>query len=155
MSVPLAFAATSAWHGGSDMTTMDVTVETDDGDQESFEGARAAIDHARTEASKAIGHVPEIAGEARHRAEQVAEALPGAFDSVRAGAESGVTRLQTMPDSALRLLAAASLGLGAGLRIAGAPRLVTLAGLAPASVLGFAIVSRPHRSHHALHPVAP
>ena len=136
------------------MTTMDVTIETEDDEQESFEGARAAIGQARVEVSKAIGHVPEIAGEARHRAEQVAEALPGAFDSVRAGAESGVTRLQTMPDSALRLMAAVSLGLGAGLRIAGAPRLVTLAGFAPASILGFAIVSRPRRSHQALHPVA-
>ena len=112
------------------MTTM----KTQDGEQESFEGARAAIDQARTEVSKAVGHVPEIAGKARDRAENT------------------VTRLQTMPDSALRLLAAVSLGLGAGLRLAGAPRLVTLAGFAPASILGFAILSRPRPSHQAAHP---
>ncbi|MGD0018633.1 MAG: hypothetical protein ABSD62_05210 [Candidatus Limnocylindrales bacterium] len=137
------------------MTTMEVTMETQDDGQESFERVRSAIDQARTEVSEAIGHVPEIAGQARDRAEHVADRLPGAFDSIRSGAESTVTRLQTMPDSALRLLAAASLGLGAGLRLAGAPRLVTLAGFAPASILGFAIVSRPRRSHQAPHPARP
>ena len=44
---------------------------------------------------------------------------------------------------------------GAGLRLAGAPRLGTLADFAPASTLGFAIVSRPRRSHQALHPAQP
>ena len=133
------------------MTTMEVTMETQDGERESFEGARAAIDQARTEVSKAIGHVPEIAGEARNRAEQVANRLPGAFDGMRSGAESGVTKLQTMPDSALRLLAAASVGFGAGLRLAGAPRLAALAGFAPAPILGFAIFSRPSRARPAPH----
>jgi hypothetical protein len=137
------------------MTTPEITMETQENGPESFEGARAAIDQARTDVSKAIGHVPEIAGGARNRAGQVAERLPGAFDRVQSGAGSTMTRLQTMPDSALRLLAAASLGLGAGLRLAGAPRLVTLAGFAPASVLGFAIMSRPRRSHLASHPTLP
>ena len=84
----------------------------------------------------------------------VADQLPTAFDRVRSGAGSTVTRLQTMPDSGLRLLAAASIGLGAGLRLAGAPRLAILAGFASASVLGFAIVSRPNRVHltHAARP---
>ena len=102
----------------------------------------------------AIGQVPAIADDVRHRAEQVADQLPTAFDRVRSGAGSTVTRLQTMPDSGLRLLAAASIGLGAGLRLAGAPRLAILAGFASASVLGFAIVSRPNRVHltHAARP---
>jgi hypothetical protein len=136
------------------MTTMEITMETQ-GDQESFERVRSGIDQARTEVSEAVGHVPELAGQARHRAEQMADQLPGAFDSVRSGAESTVTRLQTMPDSALRLLAAVSLGLGAGLRLAGAPRLVTLAGFAPASILGFAIMSRPRRAPLAPHQARP
>jgi hypothetical protein len=130
-------------------------VETQDGERESFEGARAAIDQARTEVSKAIGHVPEIADEARLRAGQVADRLPGAFDRAQSGAGRTITRLQTMPDSALRVLAAASIGLGAGLRLAGAPRLLTLASLAPASVFGFAIMSRPHRVHLASQPTQP
>jgi hypothetical protein len=108
------------------------------------ESVRSATGHARTEVSEAIGHVPEIAGEVGHRAGQAAERLPAALGHVRSGAQDTVTRLQTMPDSGLRLLAAASIGLGAGLRLAGAPRLVTLAGFAPAPILGFAILSRPH-----------
>jgi len=108
------------------------------------ESVRSATGHARTEVSEAIGHVPEIAGEMGHRAGQAAGRLPGALGHVRSGAQDTVTRLQTMPDSGLRLLAAASIGFGAGLRLAGAPRLVTLAGFAPAPILGFAILSRPH-----------
>jgi hypothetical protein len=131
------------------MTTTEVTLETQDEGQESAGGVRAAIGQARTEVSAAMGHVPELAGKARDRAGQVAERLPGAVGRVQSGAENTVTRLQKMPDSALRLLAAASIGLGAGLRLAGAPRLATLAGFAPASILGFAIVSRPSRTHPA------
>jgi hypothetical protein len=127
-------------------------METQENGQESFAGARSAIDQARTKGSEAIGHVPEIAGQARHRAEQVADRLPAALGRIRSGAQNTVTRLQTVPDSGLRLLAATSIGFGAGLRLAGAPRLATLAGLAPASILGFAIVSRPNRAHLEPHP---
>lgn len=137
------------------MTTIVVTMETQDSEQEWTEGVRSAIEQARTEVSKAVGHVPGIAGQARYRAEQVAGRLPDAFGRVRTRAESTVTRLQTMPDSELGLLAAVSIGLGAGLRLAGASRLATLAGLAPASILGFAIVSRPSRAHLAPLPVRP
>jgi hypothetical protein len=130
-------------------------METQENGQESFEGARSAIDRARTKGSEAIGHVPEIAGQAGHRAGQVAERLPWAIGRVRSGAQNTVTRLQTVPDSGLRLLAAASIGFGAGLRLAGAPRLATLAGFAPASILGFAIVSRPNGVHLEPHPARP
>jgi len=60
-----------------------------------------------------------------------------------------------MSDSRLRLLAAASVGFGAGLRLAGASRLATLAGFVPASVLGFAIVSRPDRPVVVPRPTRP
>lgn len=134
------------------MTTMEVTLETQDGEQDLTEGVRGAIEHARAGVSEAIGHVPGIAAEARDRAEQAAERLPAAFDDLRTYAQNTVTRLQTMPDSRLSLLAAASLGLGAGLRLGGASRIATLIGLAPASVLGFAIVSRPGRIRLASSP---
>jgi hypothetical protein len=49
----------------------------------------------------------------------------------------------------------ASIGLGAGLRLAGAPRLATLAGLAPASIFGFAIMSRPGKAHLEQSPSRP
>jgi hypothetical protein len=50
--------------------------------------------------------------------------------------------LQEVSDPRLKLLAAFSLGVGAGLWMAGAPRLVTLAALSPAVLVGIAIVSR-------------
>ena len=119
-----------------------------------LDGARSAIAHARARVSDAIGHVPTIAGHARARAEQVADAVPGALGRAQVGAAEGVTRLQTMSDSRLRLLAAA-VGFGAGLRLAGASRLATLAGFVPASVLGFAIVSRPDRPVVVPRPTRP
>jgi len=134
------------------MTTMEVSVDTQDIEAGMDEGVRGAIEHARAGVSEAIGHVPEIAAEARDRAERVADQLPAAFDEVKMRAQITVTRLQTMPDSRLRLLAAAFLGLGAGLRLAGASLLATLIGLAPASILGFAIVSRPGRITIAPNP---
>ncbi|MGD0861131.1 MAG: hypothetical protein ABSA21_00025 [Candidatus Limnocylindrales bacterium] len=127
-------------------------METQNSGQQSVEGVRSLIEQARAEVSEAVGHVPEIAGEARRRAGQIVERLPGAYGRARSGAQSTVTRLQKVPDSGLRLLAAASIGLGAGLRLAGAPRLATLAGFAPASILGFAIVSRPHVAPHRARP---
>ena len=124
-------------------------MDTHESEQGPVQGARNAIARARTNASEAIGHVPGIAGRTRDRAGQVAERLPGAFRRARSGAQSTVTGLQRMPDSGLGMLAAASVGFGAGLRLAGAPRLATLAGWAPASIFGFAIWSRPGRTHPA------
>jgi hypothetical protein len=125
-------------------TPTEVTMETYDSELELSEGVRGKIARARTSASDAIGHLPEIAGKTRDGAGQVAERLPDAYAHAKSGAQGAVTRLQKVPDSGLRLLTAASIGLGTGLRLAGAPRLVTLAGFAPASVFGFAILSRPH-----------
>jgi hypothetical protein len=48
-----------------------------------------------------------------------------------------------MPSSTSQSLAAGSVGLGAGLLIAGAPRLVAATGVAPAVVIGAAILLRP------------
>jgi uncharacterized membrane protein len=47
-----------------------------------------------------------------------------------------------LSDPRLELLVAFSLGVGAGLWMAGAPRLVTLAALSPALLVGVAIASR-------------
>lgn len=110
---------------------------------EPFEGARSAMRRGRAEVSGIAGRMSLVAGDARRRADEVAERLPGVIGRVRSGARTGVTGLQRVPDAELSLLAAASIGFGAGLRLAGAPRLATLAGFAPASILGFAIFSRP------------
>jgi hypothetical protein len=130
------------------MTIQDIT-------QKLVESGRGVAGRARTETSDALGHVPEVAGEARHRAEQVAEKLPEAFGEMRLGAQSGVTKLQTVPDSGLRLMVAVSLGISAGLLLAGKPRLAALAGLVPAAVIGFAILSRPQPVNPEPKPIRP
>ena len=53
------------------------------------------------------------------------------------------TRLQTLPNGTLRWMAASSVGLGAGLYLAGKKRLVIAAGMAPAVIVGAAIAMRP------------
>ena len=54
-----------------------------------------------------------------------------------------LSREQRDSSRLLRWLAAGSVGLGAGLSLAGAPRLVVAAGVAPAVIIGAAIASRP------------
>ena len=74
---------------------------------------------------------------------------PGIVQATRVGAQGTTSALQTLPDPVLRWLAAASVGLGAGLSLAGAPRLVRAAGVVPALLLGAALALRPNE------PVAP
>jgi hypothetical protein len=69
--------------------------------------------------------------------------LPGAMDVARTSAQETTLSLQSMPDPTLRILVAASLGFAAGLYLTGAPRLVTLAAIAPAAIVAVAILSRP------------
>ncbi len=69
--------------------------------------------------------------------------VPGTIRATRTGASGTTSALQTLPDPLLRWLVAGSVGLGAGLSLAGAPRLVVAAGMAPALIIGAAIASRP------------
>jgi hypothetical protein len=68
---------------------------------------------------------------------------PSAARATQGGARGTTSALQRLPDSTLRWLAATSIGLAAGLQVAGAPRLVRAAGLAPALFMGAAIATRP------------
>jgi hypothetical protein len=107
--------------------------------------ARSATGHVQVAVMGAIERVPDLMGTARGGASQVAEHMPEAVESARVAAHETETRLQTLPDPTLRLLAAGSIGMAAGLYIAGAPRLYTLAALASAFVAGSAIATRPDR----------
>jgi len=71
----------------------------------------------------------------RHRSAPVVAAT-------RAGLGWTTRTVQAMPSSTSRSLAAGSLGLGAGLYIGGAPRILAAAGLAPAAVIGAATLLR-------------
>ena len=66
-----------------------------------------------------------------------------AVAATRAGLVWTTRRVQAMPSSTSRALAVGSVGLGAGLLIGGAPRLVAATGVAPAVVIGAAILLRP------------
>ncbi len=78
----------------------------------------------------------------RATVDQVGERLPGVVDVVRDGATDGARAIQEMPDRDQRLLAAFSLGLGLGLSISGAPRLLVFATLAPALLIGTQMTTR-------------
>ena len=100
------------------------------------------IDAAVDLASKAQeGATAAVAG-ARVVADEVGTRLPGIASAGAEGAAESVRMLQELSDPRLRLLMAFSVGVGAGLWMAGAPRLVTLAALSPALVVGVAIASR-------------
>ena len=80
---------------------------------------------------------------ARTGARMLVARIPGTLTATRAGTRGSTRALQALPDSALRSLAAASVGLGAGLYLAGAPRVISAAGASPALLMGAAIVLRP------------
>ena len=68
---------------------------------------------------------------------------PGTARATRIRANATTSALQRLPDSTLQGLAASSIGLGAGLYLAGSPRLVAAVALTPAMMMGAAIVLRP------------
>jgi hypothetical protein len=109
----------------------------------------ATVVGAATEfASKAQeGATAALAG-ARAAADEVGTRLPGIASAGAGGAAESVRMLQDLSDPRLKLLIAFSLGVGAGLWMAGAPRLVTIAALSPALVAGVAIASRKRGKGH-------
>lgn len=90
-------------------------------------------------ARDAAAAVPDV----RSGATTLIERLPGTVDATWAGAQGTTRALQVLPDSTLRWLAASSLGLGTGFFLAGAPRLLIAAVIAPALMMGAAIALRP------------
>ena len=78
-----------------------------------------------------------------HPVAAIARRIPAAAHAARAGAQGTNGALQRLPESTLRWLAAASIGLAAGLQVAGAPRLTRWAGMAPALIVGAALALRP------------
>ena len=84
----------------------------------------------------------EVADVVRATADRAGEQIPPIVEGVRDGALEGARTIQALPDPSQRLLAAFSLGLGVGLSIAGAPRLVVAATLAPAIFVAATVVAR-------------
>lgn len=126
-------------------TTPTIDGAQDQGD-ETIDEARSPVGQVRDAVGGALDHVPDLLVTARTGAEQVVERAPEAIERARVGTLRTTTSLQTMTDSTLRTLAGVSIGLAAGLGLAGAPRLVVLAAMAPALLVGGAIATRPAAS---------
>jgi hypothetical protein len=125
------------------MTTTETIEAAHDEVGETTDETRSAAGQVRDAVGGALDHVPALIETARSSAEQVAEHAPEAIERARVGTQQATTSLQAMPDTTLRMLAGVSVGLAAGLGLAGAPRLVILAALAPALLVGGAIATRP------------
>jgi hypothetical protein len=108
-------------------------------------GTRAPARDLQEHLMGVVRRVSGAARIARRNATSLLARVPGTMHATRAGARGTTTALQTLPDPLLRWLAAGSVGLGAGFQLAGAPRLVVAAGVAPALIMGAAIVLRPIR----------
>jgi len=76
------------------------------------------------------------------RVTRVVASAAGTMRATGVGAARTTSALKALPDSTLRGFAATSIGLGAGLYLAGTRRLVIAAGLVPALLAGTAIVLR-------------
>jgi hypothetical protein len=123
-------------------TATDVTLGVDDTRDEMAEPGRSSVTQIRLAVGDAIDRVPDVLEAARSGVEQVAEQMPAAVERTRVGAQRTTTSLQAMPATTLRLIAGVSIGLAAGLTLAGAPRLVALAALVPAIFVGGAEATR-------------
>ena len=79
----------------------------------------------------------------RDGADELASQLPVAFEALQSGAKATTDSMRRMPDENLRLMLAMSASLGVGLYMAGSPRVVTLAALAPALLIAGVWMTRP------------
>lgn len=100
------------------------------------------VERLRRQATPLVGHLADAAGLARATAVTIAGRAPGTVDATLARAHETTSALQTLSDPTLRELAATSVGVGAGFYLAGLPRLVVAAGMAPAVIMGAAILLR-------------
>lgn len=133
----LTEARTTAVETANDTTDAARGVGSEFADQ-----TRSAAGQVRDAVGGAMDRVPDVLETARSGAEQVVERVPVVVERTRLGALRTTTSLQGMPDPTLRALAAASIGLAAGLSLAGAPRLIALAALVPAMFAGGAVATR-------------
>ena len=103
----------------------------------------AATGRARKRIGNAARRASEAIDQAGSSARSLVSHLPVTAKAARVRANATTTALQTLSDSTLRGLAASSVGMGAGFYLAGVPRLATAAAVAPAVIIGAAIILRP------------
>ena len=132
------------------MGTVDETVvAARDGRGEITDDARSATESVRATVEDAVGRVPDLPAIAQWGIGQLAEQVPEAAKRARLGIRVTANTLQRLPDTTLRLMSAGSIGLAAGLRLAGAPRILAIGAAAPAVIMGGAIAARPRSDARA------
>jgi uncharacterized protein YjbJ (UPF0337 family) len=131
--VPPASSSHDDLDAGQEMTAQELLNDV---------GTTAPADDLETARSSAAQRVSGAVRIARTGVVTLAERAPGVLRATGAGVQGTTSALQRLPDSTLRWLAAGSVGLAAGLRLARAPRLVRVVGTAPALLMGAAIVLR-------------
>ena len=115
----------------------------DDAGKTLVEQTRSAAGQVRASVGGAIEKMPDVIESAKSGVEQVAERMPVAVERSRETAMRTTVSLQSLPDTTLRLLAGASIGLAAGLSLGRVPRVIALAALVPAIFVGSALATRP------------
>lgn len=102
--------------------------------------------------------VHELAASARDLASQIEDGssrivdrVPEAVEAVRGNAVEAARAVESMPEPTRRILATLSLGLGAGLYLAGAPRLVTLLAFLPALLVAGTSLARDPQLRPTVH----
>ena len=126
-----SYVTTSVRTGANDALTAARDAATDTADQVRAGAAFAAAAAADT--------MPEVVSKIREGVDGVAERLPDALEAARTTAVATADSLRDMPRPTLRVLAALSVGMGIGLYLAGAPRIVTIAAFSPALLAGLAV----------------
>jgi hypothetical protein len=106
------------------------------------DGARSAGRKAHDVADDGRIGVMTILPQARETAEQIAERVPELVERARGSAFETKKTFDKMDDPTLREVAAGSLGLAAGLYVAGAPRLIVLAAATPGIFAAAAMATR-------------
>jgi hypothetical protein len=114
------------------MTTMSTTSDTLTPDK------HALAERARREGAAGLETVRAAAAEAGQR-------VPEIVSAVRDGTAESVRTVGTWPEATQRLFAVFSVGLGLGLMIAGAPRLLVGGALAPAIAVAAIAMGRETR----------
>jgi hypothetical protein len=84
----------------------------------------------------------EVASEVADRASAVVARLPDAAASTRGAIDEAARRMEGGSDEMLAVGASLSVGLAAGMLIGGAPRILVVLALIPATAMGFTLLDR-------------
>jgi hypothetical protein len=89
-----------------------------------------------------LARVPVVVGRASTSSAALIRRLPTFVGAVSGRGRRMMIALEALPDSTIRPLAAGLAGIGVGLHLGGAPKVMTAAGVAPALLVGAVVLLR-------------